>query len=390
MAASVGNNALSEDSLERALRGGWARDIAVSLLLVVLAVGDVFTTTDWPQPRPVSAVFAATAAAFLVLRRRRPEIAFAGSLGTLAVAAVTLGHFETGSSLLIAVVAAYGVGAHGRRVLIALAVTTGFAVAMGIGQPPAEALADTVVVGAVTLVTMGVGLTVRRLRHRATDAEGQVKALEAERSALAEAAAAEERHRIARELHDVISHSLSVIVLQAGAAEQALTYDAARARDAVSRIRTTGLQAISEMATLVGLTDEGTSPPRVPQPTLADVDRLVTSARSAGVTVSLKTAGEERELPASVELNAFRVIQEGITNAMKHAHGARVLVAVTYLHDAVEVRVTNDGTTAGSGPGGRRGLIGLQERVSVFAGRLEAGESATGGWTLCATFPTPP
>jgi signal transduction histidine kinase len=164
----------------------------------------------------------------------------------------------------------------------------------------------------------------------------------------------------------------------------------ARARDAVATIRATGLQAINEMATLVVLTDEGAPPQRVPQPRLADVDRLVAGARSAGVAVDVETTGEKRELPASVELNAFRVIQEGLTNAMKHAHGARVAIELAYLPDAVEIRVTDDGTTASAGPGGRRGLIGLRERVSVFEGLLEAGENPTGGWTLRATFPTPP
>jgi signal transduction histidine kinase len=117
---------------------------------------------------------------------------------------------------------------------------------------------------------------------------------------------------------------------------------------------------------------------------------MVAGARSAGVAVTLDTNGMKRELPASIELNAFRVIQEGLTNAMKHARGARVAVALTYLPDAVEVQVTNDVTTASAGPGGRQGLIGLRERVSVFAGRLEAGEDPAGGWTLRATFPTPP
>lgn len=163
--------------------------------------------------------------------------------------------------------------------------------------------------------------------------------------------------------------------------------DPVRARQVLESIRATGREAIGEMGTLLGLLDEGPRPVREPQPSLADLEGLVSRMRDAGLDVELAIEGERRALPAALEVSAFRVVQEGPTNALKHAGPARVCAVVRYGADQLEVDVADEGKGSANGSGGRRGLAGLRERVGVFGGRLEAGPQPGGGWKLRATFP---
>jgi signal transduction histidine kinase len=214
--------------------------------------------------------------------------------------------------------------------------------------------------------------------------------LETEQTVAAAKAAEEERRRIARELHDIISHGLGLVVLQAGVADQVLDRDPDRAREALAQIRQTGQEALGELSTLVGLIREDPATLADPQPTLADIERLVENIRAAGLVVQLRSEGPTRPLHAAVELNAYRVVQEGLTNALKHAGRAKVNVVLRYLPSNLEVEIVDDGRAAQRGSGGRQGLPGLRERVAVFGGRFEAGSQPDGGWRLRASFPTTP
>ena len=213
--------------------------------------------------------------------------------------------------------------------------------------------------------------------------------LEREQQQVALAAAEEERQRIARELHDIISHSLGVLVLQAGAAEQVLERDPAGAREVLQSIRATGQEAIGEIATLLTLVGSEPERSRQPQPTLADLERLLATTREAGLPVELEIAGRRRELAAPLELSAYRIVQEGLTNALKHSGGTRARVSLRYQERELELEVSDDGAGAANGHGSRRGLAGIGERVAVFGGHLEAGPQPQGGWTLRASLPLP-
>src|SRR3954453_4945455 len=198
-----------------------------------------------------------------------------------------------------------------------------------------------------------------------------------------------ERRRIPRELHDVISHSLGVMGLQAGAAEKVLETDPGRARAVLGSIRETGQEAIGELTTLLALARGEVEASREPQPALADLDGLAARTREAGLDVQLHIEGEPRPLPAALELSAYRVIQEGLTNALKHARSARAHVVLRYGEHELEVEVRDDGTSAEHGSGARRGLAGISERVALFGGRFEAGPHHARGWRLRAVFPVP-
>ncbi len=367
-----------------------ALDLVLAAVLGCYAALDALRTADFPHPHGVSAALVAVSAAFLALRRVRPLTALTGALGGLAAVYLALGHYEAGAAVLIVVIATYSAGAYGRNLPFTVAVVFAFGVTTGLRQPAAEALPDMAWSWAVLALALGVGLTARRLRGQSQSAQRQVRQMQQEQQALAEAAARQERQRIARELHDIISHGLGVVVLQAGAAEQVLDQDPGKAREALQLIRATGQEAITELGTLVALIRDEQPPGRDPQPTLRDVERLAATTRSAGLAVTVQTDGQPRDLPASVELNAYRVIQEGLTNALKHAPGSTVQVVLRYHPGGLDVEVRDDGTDATGGPGSRRGLAGLRERAAVFGGQFEAGRDPQGGWKVRASFPAAP
>jgi signal transduction histidine kinase len=157
----------------------------------------------------------------------------------------------------------------------------------------------------------------------------------------------------------------------------------------VHTIRATGLEAIGEMSRLVGLLRDDTRAPTAPQPTLADVGRLLAAVRAGGMDVVLHTEGAVRALPAGIELNAYRVVQEGLTNVAKHTRGGTAAVTVAYQRDSLTVEVSDDAPGTAPGPGGGFGLAGLRERVAVFGGRLDYGRRTAGGWAVRARFPVP-
>lgn len=234
------------------------------------------------------------------------------------------------------------------------------------------------------IVTPGIlgiafGARTRSLR----DAEGRALRLEVERRE----AVAEERARIARELHDVIAHSVSVMTIQAGAAEEMLKRDPARALEPVRAVQQTGREALNEMKRLVGMLREHDEETGLePQPRLRDVGRLVAQVREAGLEVELRVEGEPRALPIGIDLSAYRVVQEGLTNALKHARGARATVTVSYREDGVAIEVSDDGSTP-TQPGVGHGLIGMRERVGVFGGTFDAGPRPSGGFAVRALLP---
>jgi signal transduction histidine kinase len=221
----------------------------------------------------------------------------------------------------------------------------------------------------------------RSLRDRAAR-------LEAERDALAKEAVAEERGRIARELHDVVAHSVSVMTVQAGGVRRLLRDDQQREREALLAIEDTGRRALAEMRRMVGvMRTGGDASDRAPQPGLENLDHLVGEIRESGLPVDLEIDGPPVDLPVGVDLSAYRIVQEGLTNALKHAGPARAWVRVRYAPGGVEILVEDDGNGPSSNGTPGHGLIGMRERVAVYGGTLEAGARPGGGFRLRALLP---
>jgi signal transduction histidine kinase len=199
----------------------------------------------------------------------------------------------------------------------------------------------------------------------------------------------EERARIARELHDVIAHSVSVIVVQAGAAEPLVEEDPEQARLALRTIRSTASDALGEMRRLLGIlraADDELS--FSPQPSIAELEPLLAQARAGGLEVELRVDGKPRLLAPGVDLAAYRIVQEALTNSRKHAGASSATVALRYAPSLLEIRVVDDGTAAGPQAVAGHGLVGMRERVGLYNGALEVGSCDGGGFLVRAVLPT--
>jgi signal transduction histidine kinase len=245
----------------------------------------------------------------------------------------------------------------------------------------------------ITFFLAAAWLAGRALATRAEqtrELRARVRVAERARAEAADRAAFEERARIARELHDVVAHSVSVMVVQASGVRRLLRDDQAREREALVSVEHIGRQALSEMRRMLGVMRTGEEPPAAvltPQPGLEHLDRLIEQVEEAGLHVSLRVEGERIPLSPGVDLSAYRIVQEGLTNALKHATGAQAAVIVRYVDDAVEVAIEDDGPMIPNGDGMGHGLVGMRERVALYGGTLEAGPRPDGGFVLRAKLP---
>jgi signal transduction histidine kinase len=336
-------------------------------------------------PQPAAVVLAALAPLPLTLRRRVPV---AGGLASLAVIS-SMGLFgvdigRPAVPLAVVLFAAFGFGAWAPLSRGLFGAFGAMLLILTAGGTRPQALAPDLLFGGI-LVFAGVGAG-RLVRLRSQALETVARGAEAQAQAARAAAVASERARIARELHDLIAHSLSVMVVQAAAAEQVLDADADRARRALLAVQHTGRTALEETRTLLDLLREGEDSP-APQPGLRDLADLAVRFPDLEVDIDVEDdlAGD---LPAGAEVSVYRVVQEALTNVLKHSKGRRATVQLRRTPDGVVVRV-DDGGPRRHGrtlPGGH-GLVGMSERVALYGGRLSAGADDNGGFQVTATFP---
>jgi signal transduction histidine kinase len=232
------------------------------------------------------------------------------------------------------------------------------------------------------------GYALSRRAAQAREMVARATQLERDAAAATERAVAEERQRIARELHDVIAHSVSVMTVQAGAVRRLLQPEQEKERHALETVEATGRQALTEMRRLVGLLrEEGSMPEFSPQPGLGTIESLLEGVRAAGLPVELEVAGSPHELPPGVDLAAYRVVQEALTNALKYAGPAHAWVEVDWGEDELRLTIANDGRSDGGGTNGGLGLDGMRERVSLYGGEIASGPREGGGYVVNARLP---
>jgi signal transduction histidine kinase len=360
----------------------------------VLAVGLVTEVwvASYAEHRLASTAAALLATLPLAVRRRYPIPVFVLVLvGTGALSSLSPDFDENSGIFFIAFVFnLYSLGAntYGRQAWVATALVipciTWFLFHDGDSFHPGDVAFALFVIGGP--YAAGVGLRLRRDREQRLTR--RTVELELERDARARAAVAEERRRIARELHDVVAHAISVTVVQARGGRRVLDVDVEQARTAFDSIERTGEQALGEMRRLLGmLREEDPNAGRAPQPSLARLDALAEDLRSSGLPVEVAVDGETVELAPGVDLAAYRIVQEALTNTLKHAGPAIAHVHVHYCGDAVELTVEDDGAGTGKGNGTGNGLVGIRERVAVVGGTLEAGALPEGGFRIHARLP---
>jgi len=225
--------------------------------------------------------------------------------------------------------------------------------------------------------------------EQARELSRRVEAAERDRATAAERATAEERARIARELHDVVAHSVSVMVVQTSGVRRLLREEQHREREALMSVEQIGRQALTEMRRMLGVMRSGGDSPAAltPQPGLQHLDGLIAQVEEAGLPVTLRVEGDRPELSPGVDLSAYRIVQEGLTNALKHAKGAHAEVLVRYIDSAVQLEIADDGPGIPRGDGMGHGLVGMRERVALYGGTIEVGPRAGGGFVLRARLP---
>ncbi len=232
------------------------------------------------------------------------------------------------------------------------------------------------------------GLAVRERAEQAEAAEVRATQAERERAAAARIAVAEERARIVRELHDIVAHAVSVMVLQVGAVRHRLPDALGEERDALTAVEQAGRTALSEMRRLLGaMRDDGDGYELTPQPGLDGLDSLLQEVGRAGLPVRLHVDGDPVLLPRALDLSAYRIVQEGLTNALKHARARHADVTVRYGIESVQLEVRDDGDGNSAGDGLGHGLVGIRERVKIYGGEMTAGSAPAGGFVLSARLP---
>lgn len=368
LVAALAGASLFEIALERPHGGGWYGPPAATVPLALLTTLPLLARTT----RPLAAYAAV----------------LAGVAGLVALSTPNQGPFEPFVALVLG---AYSVGAHthGRRARAGVAL--GPLVGSGIAnlllgfQRQTEVLSALAWIGAAWLI----GRIVHGLSQRTVELEALARELDEQRELQARAAVVDERARIARELHDVVAHNVSMIVVQAGAATRVLEGEQPHVREALATIEVTGRETVDEMRRLLGVLRRADDELALaPQPSLRELEALAAHVREAGLPVEIRIEGAPVPLPLGVDVSAFRIVQEALTNALKHAgRPARARVTVRYEPSAVEVEIEDDGTGEGTGGGTGHGLIGMRERVALYGGKLDAGRGDGGGYTVRARLP---
>jgi signal transduction histidine kinase len=364
-------------------------DLIVAGALLVWALVEAFVDRG-PGPLAGRIAFAVAISAPLAFRRQAPGLVVivlgAATLAWVLPARVA----ETATNPFPCfLLAAFSVACYARRSAVAIAGGVALFAVMLVALFSHFYAGGGARVGDITILSVffgGAWAAGWVVRQRAAQARRAV----AESGELARSAVSEERTRIARELHDVVAHSVSIIAMQAGAAEELIEIDPARAREHIVSVRRTAREAMNEMRRLLDVlrADEARY---APQPGLARLADLLDEARSAGVPVELIEEGERPQLPPGLDLVAFRVVQESLTNVRKHAAGAPTRVLLRYGPGAIELDVANrtvgaQGPANGVAPGGH-GLIGMRERVQLFGGRFQAEPGQDGGFCVHAVIP---
>jgi signal transduction histidine kinase len=362
-------------------------DRAVALALLI--GGEIELLVQYPcdgSPLPHAAA-AAVAYGALAWRRRWPLAVGALVMGCWIFMNVVLGDIRSLQLPLIATLfATYAMGAYTTgRAAVAAPIVVLLGMAGVVASIDDSVFTDYVFPTAFALIAWLTGRGLRtRVRLTEELHEAAVRAQEAREHEAAQAAA-DERRRIAREMHDVVAHSVSVMVVQAGGARRILERDPERAVEAAARIEEVGRAALAEMRRLLGVMHHADD--RAPQPTMRELEALVERSRAAGLPVDLAVEGEPRSLPAGKDLAAYRVVQEALTNAIKHAGAAPTSVTVRWAQERLELEIIDRGAVAVNGDGGGHGLIGMEERMRLYDGELRAGPRRGGGFEVVARLP---
>lgn len=365
----------------------WLFDAAIAIAATQLALSLTAEVAPSGPLRPLILGLAAVHAIPLILRRRFPVQVFAIGLAAAVGYGAFLPVFRLGPALLVAL---YTVTARcGRRASLAGLGAAGAALAFSaFATSWPHDVATWATFAGLLAAAWVLGDNVHRRQEAVIAAESRAEEVARAQQELARQAVVQERLRIARELHDVVAHSMSVIALQSGTGRLVIDRRPQEAREALAAIERTSRAALAEMRQLLNvLRDEGEPNAALgPAPGLGDLDALVAQVAASGIAVDVRLQGTRRQLPAGLDLSAYRIVQEALTNVIKHARSSRAGVLVRYGEDHLDIEVTDDGRgDVGAGQG--HGTIGMRERAALYGGSFEAGPGHEGGYRVAARLP---
>jgi len=376
-----------------ALLRSYGLDVLV-LLVSLWGALEVAFRHDPAEPRstPWFAISAAAALPLPILARRRFSFLAPASVWFLGPAISFIDGrlvvFSSSSSVAGAI-ASYLLGnlRDARQAQIGLAIAV-FGSATVVYNSPAHTTGELVFVPVLFAIAWLAGYALRERAEQAEIAELRAAQAERERDAATRIAVAEERTRIARELHDIVAHAMSVMVLQVGAVRHNLPKSLSDDGDALRGVEEAGRNALAEMRRLLSaMRTDGEQSELAPQPGLDRLEELLDEVRRAGLPVELHVEGEARPLPRALDLSAYRIVQEGLTNVRKHAQATRADVTLAYEPDEVRIEVRDDGTGASPNEGPGYGLVGIRERVKIYGGEMTTGMANGGGYILSTRLP---
>lgn len=374
-------------------------------LVVAGAVAAIAQVETWlsgaSDPKGAYAAAALAMTLPLAWRRQAPLAVLSMVFAPLFAMRAADHSLDSAYVMIVLLVAFHAVGAHLERrraiagvalglVLLAALLTVESLVAASGDAKPAV-LGDFVFLAAILGAVWAGSVSLRERALRAGELERRADRLEREREERARAAVAEERARIARELHDVVAHSVSVIAVQTGSMRRRLSRERPDDAEQLAAVERTARQALAEMRRMLGLLRaDGDEPSLSPQPGVEEIGRLVAQVRDAGLSVELSVEGERAPLPPGVDLAVYRIVQEALTNVLKHARAQRACVALSYDERGLELEISDDGQGLNGAPTeGGHGLVGMRERVALYGGSLSAGTGSEGGFTVRAHLPFP-
>jgi signal transduction histidine kinase len=366
-------------------------DRIVAAALIVLGQIELWVSDALPGPKAVACPVMLVMTASVAFRRRWPLGAGSAALLANGVLGIVAGYGTSLANGVAWMCALYAIAVwtDKRRFLAGIGVLVASNVVPFLAHG-ATGINDVAIFTWVPILAMVlVRGAVRGREMRAEALAARAELLEREHELRAHEAVAEERARIARELHDVVTHNVSVMVIQAGAARKVLTASPEQAREALLSVEASGRAAMTELRHVMGLLAPGGETPELePQPGLAELEALVGRVRDAGLPVSLVVTGRpDPALPDGVDLAGYRVVQEALTNAVKHAPGSSVTIGLRIEDGAVVVTVVNDaGGRPGAPEGAGQGLIGMRQRAELYGGSLRTGPTPDGGFAVTATF----
>jgi signal transduction histidine kinase len=361
------------------------RDWVVAAILAAASLLQISLTPGPVRQQVLGSIFAVATCATVAFRQRYPATAGVTAQGLMALDFLTWHDLAAGGWTIAWFCSLYGLAVWASRWRFAAGTAfVGLTDLSPVGRDADPAHWSSTAVG----FAVGTVVVMLLLRRIVGDRDSRARLAERERDVAAREAVVEERARIARELHDAVAHSVSMMVIQAGAERRVLGEGGGSTREVLQTIEQIGRGALTEMRRLVGMLRTDSADRLAPQPTLADLPMLMSQVREAGLPVEFTVDGQARQLPVGIELSAYRIVQEALTNALKHAGRAHAAVGVRYGPDSLELEITDDGAGSPADvPGGGHGLAGIRERVTLYGGKFDATARLGGGFAVRVLLP---